>query len=82
MASGGGAPGPTTALPCRPSRRVLQPQPEYAKYPVYTGMLGEVPIHMRLGAKPGEIDSVHGEYVAGKGQACGWSPASMKTAAS
>ncbi|WP_247423827.1 hypothetical protein [Ralstonia pseudosolanacearum] len=46
--------------------RVLQPQPDYAKYPVYTGMLGEVPIHMRLGAKPGEIDSVHGEYVAGK----------------
>lgn len=67
MASGGGAPGPTTALPCRPPRRVLQPQPEYAKYPVYTGMLGEVPIHMRLGAKPGEIDSVRGEYVAGKG---------------
>ncbi|MHA6845209.1 hypothetical protein [Ralstonia syzygii] len=47
--------------------RVLQPQPEYARYPVYTGTLGEVPIHMRLGAKPGEIDSVHGEYVAGKG---------------
>ncbi|QHB58702.1 hypothetical protein GRD98_06110 [Ralstonia solanacearum] len=47
--------------------RVLQPQSEYAKYPVYTGMLGEVPIHMRLGAKPGEIDSVHGEYLAGKG---------------
>ncbi|MCL9845153.1 hypothetical protein [Ralstonia solanacearum] len=51
-----------TALP-----RVLQPQPEYAKYPVYTGTLGEVPIHMRLGTKPGEIDSVHGEYLAGKG---------------
>ncbi|MHA6885671.1 hypothetical protein [Ralstonia pseudosolanacearum] len=47
--------------------RVLQPQPDYARYPVYTGMLGEVPIHMRLGAKPGEIDSVHGEYVAGNG---------------
>ncbi|WP_197337430.1 hypothetical protein [Ralstonia solanacearum] len=47
--------------------RVLQPQPEYAKYPVYTGTLGEVPIHMRLGTKPGEIDSVHGEYFAGKG---------------
>ena len=46
---------------------VLQPQPDYAKYPVYTGVIGDVPIHMRLGRKPGEIDSVHGEYTAGKG---------------
>lgn len=47
--------------------RVLQPQPDYAKYPVYTGVIGDMPIRMRLGAKPGEIDSVHGEYVAGNG---------------
>ena len=47
--------------------QVLQPQPDYAKYPVYTGVIGDVPIHMRLGRKPGEIDSVHGEYTAGKG---------------
>jgi hypothetical protein len=47
--------------------RVLQPQPDYAKYPVYTGVIGDLPIRMRLGRKPGEIDSVHGEYVAGKG---------------
>ncbi|WP_296223408.1 hypothetical protein [Ralstonia sp. UBA689] len=47
--------------------RVLQPQPDYAKYPVYTGVIGDMPIHMRLAAKPGEIDSVHGEYVAGNG---------------
>jgi len=47
----------------------LQPQPDYAKYPVYTGVIGDVPIHMRLGRKTGEIDSVHGEYTAGKGQA-------------
>ena len=46
--------------------RVLQPQPDYAKYPVYTGVIGDMPIHMRLGRKTGEIDSVHGEYVAGK----------------
>nr|WP_311529395.1 hypothetical protein [uncultured Ralstonia sp.] len=45
--------------------RVLQPQPDYAKYPVYTGVIGDMPIHMRLGRKTGEIDSVHGEYVAG-----------------
>lgn len=45
---------------------VLQPQPDYAKYPVYTGVIGDMPIHMRLGRKTGEIDSVHGEYVAGK----------------
>lgn len=32
---------------------VLQPQPDYAKYPVYTGVIGDVPIHMRLGRKPG-----------------------------
>ncbi|GCB04553.1 hypothetical protein PSUB009319_21840 [Ralstonia sp. SET104] len=44
---------------------VLQPQPDYAKYPVYTGVIGDMPIHMRLGRKTGEIDSVHGEYVAG-----------------
>lgn len=47
--------------------RVLQPQPDYAKYPVYTGVIGDMPIRMRLGRKPGEIDSVHGEYVAGQG---------------
>ena len=46
--------------------RVLQPQPDYAKYPVYTGVIGDMPIHMRLGRKTGEIDSVHGEYIAGK----------------
>lgn len=46
--------------------RVLQPQPDYATFPVYTGVIGDMPIHMRLGRKPGEIDSVHGEYVAGK----------------
>ncbi|ANA32105.1 hypothetical protein [Ralstonia mannitolilytica] len=45
---------------------VLQPQPDYAKYPVYTGVIGDVPIRMRLGRKPGEIDSVHGEYAAGQ----------------
>ncbi|MDF7050994.1 hypothetical protein NMT50_25275, partial [Escherichia coli] len=45
--------------------RVLQPQPDYAKYPVYTGVIGDMPIRMRLGRKAGEIDSVHGEYVAG-----------------
>lgn len=45
---------------------MLQPQPDYAKYPVYTGVIGDVPIRMRLGRKPGEIDSVHGEYVAGQ----------------
>ena len=45
---------------------VLQPQPDYAKYPVYTGVIGDMPIRMRLGRKPGEIDSVHGEYAAGK----------------
>jgi hypothetical protein len=44
---------------------VLQPQPDYAKFPVYTGVIGDMPIRMRLGRKPGEIDSVHGEYVAG-----------------
>lgn len=46
--------------------RALQPQPDYAKYPVYTGVIGDMPIHMRLGRKPGEIDSVHGEYALGK----------------
>lgn len=46
--------------------RALQSQPDYAKYPVYTGVIGDMPIRMRLGRKPGEIDSVHGEYVAGK----------------
>ena len=45
--------------------RLLQPQPDYAKYPGYTGVIGDVPIRMRLGRKTGEIDSVHGEYVAG-----------------
>ncbi|CAJ0785328.1 MULTISPECIES: hypothetical protein [Ralstonia] len=45
--------------------RLLQPQPDYAKYPVYTGVIGDMPIRMRLGRKTGEIDSVHGEYVAG-----------------
>ncbi|MEE2978274.1 MAG: hypothetical protein VYB88_12450, partial [Pseudomonadota bacterium] len=44
---------------------VLQPQPDYAKYPVYTGVIGDMPIRMRLGRKAGEIDSVHGEYVVG-----------------
>lgn len=44
---------------------VLQPQPDYAKYPIYTGVIGDMPIRMRLGPKTGEIDSVHGEYVAG-----------------
>jgi len=47
--------------------RVLQPQPDYANFPVYTGVIGDMPIRMRLGPKPSEIESVHGEYVAGNG---------------
>ena len=38
--------------------RVLQPQPDYAKYPVYTGVIGAIPNHKRRCRKTGVIDIV------------------------
>lgn len=47
----------------------LAPEPAYARYPQYTGSIGDVPIRMRLGPKPDELDSVHGEYHYGTSRA-------------
>ena len=45
--------------------RPLAPRPEYAVLPVYAGTLGDQPVRLRLGPKPDERDSVHGEYAFG-----------------
>lgn len=47
----------------------LAPEPAYARYPHYRGTIGDVPIRMRLGPKPDERDSVHGEYYYSDSQA-------------
>lgn len=47
----------------------LTPQPAYARYPRYTGTIGDQAIHMRLAPKPDERDSVHGEYSFGNARA-------------
>ncbi len=47
--------------------RPLAPRPEYASLPVYVGTLGDQPVRLRIGPKPDERDSVHGEYSAGGG---------------
>lgn len=44
----------------------LAPRPEYASLPVYVGTLGDQPVRLRLGPKPDERDSVHGEYSVGR----------------
>lgn len=43
----------------------LAPRPEYARLPVYAGTLGDQSVRLRLGPKPDERDSVHGEYAFG-----------------
>lgn len=43
----------------------LPARPEYAALPAYTGTLGDQSIRLRLGPKPDERDSVHGEYILG-----------------
>jgi hypothetical protein len=45
--------------------RLLPPQAEYAGLPVYVGTLGDQPVRLRIGPKPSERDSVHGEYTLG-----------------
>ncbi|KAG0162314.1 hypothetical protein DFQ30_002339 [Apophysomyces sp. BC1015] len=40
----------------------LEPNPDYASFPLYTGTLGTRPIEMRLGAKSDDPTGVHGEY--------------------
>ncbi|CAG9171944.1 hypothetical protein CURE108131_11505 [Cupriavidus respiraculi] len=45
--------------------RLLSPHPEYANLPVYVGTLGDQPVRLRIGPKPNERDSVHGEYSLG-----------------
>ncbi|WP_420993864.1 hypothetical protein ACKI2N_008955 [Cupriavidus sp. 30B13] len=47
--------------------RPLAPRPEYASLPVYVGTLGDQPVRLRIGPKPDERDSVHGEYSVGPG---------------
>lgn len=45
--------------------QALPPRPAYAALPVYTGTLGNQPIRLRIGPKPDERDSFHGEYTRG-----------------
>ncbi|WP_454720975.1 MULTISPECIES: hypothetical protein [Cupriavidus] len=47
--------------------RPLAPRPEFASLPVYEGTLGDRPVRLRIGPKPDERDSVHGEYSVGGG---------------
>lgn len=56
--------GPQASVP-----QPLTPEPAYARYPQYKGSIGDVPISMRLGPKPDERDSVHGEYRYGTSRA-------------
>ncbi|MFJ1253776.1 hypothetical protein [Cupriavidus sp. CuC1] len=49
-----------------PAPKALAPRPEYQSLPVYVGTLGDQPVRLRLGPKPDERDSVHGEYSVGR----------------
>ncbi|MDR3384058.1 hypothetical protein [Cupriavidus basilensis] len=49
-----------------PAPKALTPRAEYASLPVYVGTLGDQPVRLRLGPKPDERDSVHGEYSVGR----------------
>lgn len=55
-----------TQLSTGAAPRLLAPLPEYASLPVYVGTLGDQPVRLRLGPKPDERDSVHGEYSVGR----------------
>jgi hypothetical protein len=46
----------------------LSPRPEYAKYPVYTGTLGDKPVRLRVAPKTDTRDSLQGEYSIGDGK--------------
>ncbi|TMS58851.1 hypothetical protein MW7_009130 [Imbroritus primus] len=59
----------TAAGPQASAPQPLAPEPAYARYPQYKGTIGDVPIRMRLGPKPDERDSVHGEYHYGTSRA-------------
>ncbi len=43
----------------------LAPRPEYAKYPVYTGTIGDKPVRLRVAPKTDTRDSLQGEYTIG-----------------
>ena len=55
-----------TQLSTGAAPKALAPRPEYASLPVYVGTLGDQPVRLRLGPKPDERDSVHGEYSVGR----------------
>ncbi len=55
-----------TQLSTGAAPRPLSPRPEFASLPVYAGTLGGQPVRLRLGPKPDERDSVHGEYSVGR----------------
>ena len=46
----------------------LSPRAEYAKYPVYTGTLGDKPVRLRVAPKTDTRDSLQGEYSIGDGK--------------
>jgi len=46
----------------------LAPRPEYAKYPVYTGTIGDKPVRLRVAPKADTRDSLQGEYTIGDGK--------------
>jgi hypothetical protein len=47
---------------------ILMPRPEYAKYPVYTGTIGDKPVRLRVAPKADTRDSLQGEYTIGDGK--------------
>ncbi|WP_375508525.1 hypothetical protein [uncultured Caballeronia sp.] len=58
------APGTSEAIEtlALPPAKPLTPNPEFARFPVYAGTLGDQQIEMKLGAKTDEASGVHGEY--------------------
>lgn len=54
---------PVKALAAPPAIQLpLKPNPEFAQFPRYVGMLGKRQIVMRLGPKTDDPSGVHGEY--------------------
>ncbi len=58
-----GSADPVKALAAPPAIQLpLKPNPEFAQFPRYVGMLGKRQIVMRLGPKTDDPTGVHGEY--------------------
>jgi hypothetical protein len=60
MCTLGGLPGVAAAQEVKPG--TLAPDPEFAQFPRYTGLIGSRKVELLLGPKTDEPEGMHGEY--------------------